>query len=628
MLRGRLRAGVLSILLLFGAVATAQAERRVALVMGNSDYKNVSRLPNPGNDATAVAKLFKDAGFDVIESKRDLNIADMRRAVRDFSNTVRDADIAVVYYAGHGIEVDGTNYLIPVDAALENDVDVEDETLSLDRFLKVLEPVKRLRLVILDACRDNPFAKTMKRSMGSRAVSRGLAKVEPQSSDTLIAFAAKAGSTASDGDGGNSPFARAIVKNIAVPGVDLRIAFGRVRDEVLKATNSKQEPFVYGSLGGTELSLVPALAPKAAEAPAAAPVDPNAEARRDYEFVERIGTLQAWDEFLSVHKTGMFANLARAQRAKIAAAETTRAAEVDKDAKAETARANAAAKALEEAKAAEAKVNKQLEAMKAAEAERNAKAEAAAKAAEAERIAKAEAAAKAEAVKIEAAAKAEAAKLAAAVKADAAKVETAARSAAAKDEQQTQVAVLTPPPEEKPKPAGPSVGEVARSLQTELRRVGCFAAGVDGNWNAASVKALDAFNKYSGLKLDSKTASLDTLDAVKQKGSRICPLACNKGFEAKGEACVAKTCPAGQELDGDGDCARIKTASRPEPKDAAPKAAPAAAPAKPAEPKASGGATHCGIEFRGCAQGSWQKEVIPGRHCFWMKDRGQFFCKS
>ena len=123
-----------------------------------------------------------------------------------------------------------------------------------------------LRLVILDACRDNPFAKTMKRTVGSRAIGRGLAKVEPSSPNTMIAFAAKAGSTASDGDSKNSPFAAALVDHLAKPGLDLRKAFGFVRDDVLKATNNAQEPFVYGSLGGNDVSLVPA-APVAPAAP-------------------------------------------------------------------------------------------------------------------------------------------------------------------------------------------------------------------------------------------------------------------------------------------------------------------------------------------------------------------------
>ena len=239
----------------------ALADRRVALVIGNSAYKYVPKLTNPANDAAAVVNLLRTAGFDVVESKRDLNISDMKRTVRDFTDMTKDADIAVVYYAGHGIEVDGTNYMIPVDAELARDIDVEDEAVSLDRIVRVLDPVKRLRLVILDACRDNPFGRTMKRSIGTRSIGRGLAKIEVQGSDTLIAFAAKAGSTASDGDGKNSPFATALVSNLGTPGLDLRLAFGRVRDDVLKATGNRQEPFVYGSLGGSTVSLVPAARP-------------------------------------------------------------------------------------------------------------------------------------------------------------------------------------------------------------------------------------------------------------------------------------------------------------------------------------------------------------------------------
>src|SRR5436190_1203821 len=170
----------------------ARADKRVALVIGNSGYKNVPKLPNPVNDADAVATVLKNAGFEIIDSRRDLGNADLRRVVREFTITTRDAEIAVVYFAGHGIEVDGVNYLIPVDANLQRDIDVEDETLSLERVLKALEPVKRLRLVILDACRDNPFARSMKRTMSSRTVGRGLARVDVMTSDTLIAYAAKA----------------------------------------------------------------------------------------------------------------------------------------------------------------------------------------------------------------------------------------------------------------------------------------------------------------------------------------------------------------------------------------------------------------------------------------------------
>ena len=252
----------------------ALAEKRVALVLGNSAYQNVAPLANPVNDSAKIASTLKDAGFDVVDSRRDLSAADTRRALRDFADRSRDADIAVVYYAGHGIEVDGGNYLIPVDARLERDTDVYDEALSLDRVLVAIEPAKKLRLVILDACRDNPFSRTMKRTVASRAIGQGLAKVEPTSPNVLIAYSAKAGSTAADGDGKNSPFTAALSHHLTKPGLDVRRAFGFVRDEVLKTTGNKQEPFVYGSLGGEDVPLVPAPA-RPAPAAAAAPRPPS-----------------------------------------------------------------------------------------------------------------------------------------------------------------------------------------------------------------------------------------------------------------------------------------------------------------------------------------------------------------
>src|SRR5205823_13630543 len=137
-------------------------------------YKNVAKLANAANDAALVGGMFRKAGFDTVDVKLDLNVVDTRKALREFGGKARDADVAVIYYAGHGIELDGTNYLIPTDAALETDTDVLDETLSLDRVLVAVEPAKQLRLVILDACRDNPFSKTMKRTIASRAIGRGL----------------------------------------------------------------------------------------------------------------------------------------------------------------------------------------------------------------------------------------------------------------------------------------------------------------------------------------------------------------------------------------------------------------------------------------------------------------------
>jgi uncharacterized caspase-like protein len=522
--------------ILAATAVNAFAEKRVALVIGNSAYQKVAKLPNPANDATAVVEMFKSAGFDLVEAKFNLSANDLRRSLRDFVVKTRDADVAVVYYAGHGIELDGANYLIPVDATLETDGDVLDETVPLERVLFAVEPAKQLRLVILDACRDNPFAKTMKRTIASRAIGRGLAKVEPTSPNTMIAFAAKAGSTASDGDSKNSPFAAALVEHLPKPGLDLRRAFGFVRDDVLKNTGNKQEPYVYGSLGGNDVPLVPAK--PVASGPQA---DPQAAVRRDYELALQLGTRDGWEAFLSQYPDGFYANLAKGQLKKItaeearaSATEKARLAEQEKARlaaegarQAEQAKATAAAKAAEEARIAAEKA-KQVEQQKAAAAEK-------ARLAEQEKVRLA-----AEKVK-----QAEQEKAAAAEKA-----RLAAEQAASEKKQLAAVSTTD-------KPEQPAV-DLPRALQAELRRVGCSTGTVDGNWNAGSQKALDLFNKHAGMKLDVKTASIDALDAVKAKPARICPLVCDHGFRADGDRCTKITCRAGYEVGDDNTCEKIE----------------------------------------------------------------------
>ena len=280
-------------------VLPGHADKRVALVIGNSNYRHAGRLTNPVNDAAAVAALLKSAGFAVVDPGSDVGIAQMRRALSDFADTARDSDIAVVYYAGHGIEVDGVNYLIPVDATLARDFDVEDETISLDRVLRAIDSARRLRLVILDACRTNPFIESMKRS--SRAIGRGFARVEPTAPDTLVAFSAKAGSTASDGSGEHSPFTAALLKHIATPGLDVRLALGEVRDAVMASTSPRQEPFVYGSLGGRTISIVDA------------PATPANTGTESWAAVRETTSIAVLEEFRRQYPQSVYAAFANAR---------------------------------------------------------------------------------------------------------------------------------------------------------------------------------------------------------------------------------------------------------------------------------------------------------------------------
>ena len=377
----------------------------------------------------------------------------------------------MVFYAGHGIEIGGVNYMIPVDAKLASDLDAQDEAITLDRIVEAVDSAKQLRLVILDACRDNPFVATMKRQRTAslRGMSGGLGKVEPTSSGTLIAYAAKAGSTADDGSGEHSPFTVALLKHLTQPGLDIRLALGRVRDEVMKITNQRQEPYVYGSLGGATVALVgaPEPAPQAAAAatsPAApaSPVDPNLAARRDYEYFERVGTKEAWDAFLKLYSTGLYADLARAQRAKLAAAESK------------------------------------------------------------QRVPEPTGPASPPAAQV--------------------------------------LAAVTPPPRTEPAPVavGPAPGEIARLMQTELARVGCYNGSINGDWNTASRRAVDAFNKNASAKIDSRSASLEGVDAVRDKQSRVCPLECDSGFKAQDNRCVKITCDSGSSLNDRGVCEPVK----------------------------------------------------------------------
>ena len=264
-----------AILICLGVVP-GHAERRMALVIGNADYRNVAALPNPLNDASDIARSLRGLGFNVTELP-DASFDGMRHGLVAFGRRARDADMAVVFFAGHGMEVGGENWLIPVDAELRTDIDAEAEAISLRFVMGQVAGASKLGLVVLDACRNNPFAAKMRRTSRSRSVERGLSRIEPGADNVAVVYAAKDGTTADDGNGRNSPFTAALLKHLGTPGLDIRFLFASVRDDVMAATHGQQQPFIYQSLPRQEIYLGhPVTAP--APPPAALAIDPAAQA--------------------------------------------------------------------------------------------------------------------------------------------------------------------------------------------------------------------------------------------------------------------------------------------------------------------------------------------------------------
>ena len=246
------------LLTLVGA-APVFATERVALVIGNGIYQKVPTLPNPPSDATDIGRALERLNFKVTQLT-NASAAEMRKAIVDFGRSTEGSEMAVVFYAGHGMEAGGENWLIPTDAELRSDTDVESEAISLRSINLQVSKARQLGLVILDACRNNPFAAKMQRSLRTRAVTRGLALTEP-TDNVLVAYAARDGTTANDGDGRNSPFTTALLRNIETPGLEISFLFRNVRDEVMSATKREQQPFVYGSLSKEAIYLKPPASP-------------------------------------------------------------------------------------------------------------------------------------------------------------------------------------------------------------------------------------------------------------------------------------------------------------------------------------------------------------------------------
>src|SRR5258708_9988507 len=265
---------VLSAVCIWLTANSAKADRRVAFVVGNGAYKNVQPLPNPPIDAKSMARVLRNVGFDVVEG---VNLArdKMTERLLEFGKKAQGADVALFFYAGHGIAINNTNYLLPVDADLKSEMDVKlGSAINVDTTLDQTMGDAKVKLVFLDACRDNPFAAKIRSAASTRSVNvqSGLAEMS-SGEGTLIAFATGPGQTALDGqEGTNSPFTRALMANIAAPGVEIQQAMTKVRAQVNEETNKNQLPWGHTNLIGS-VHLNPVATP---DAPAAQPHTPLA----------------------------------------------------------------------------------------------------------------------------------------------------------------------------------------------------------------------------------------------------------------------------------------------------------------------------------------------------------------
>jgi uncharacterized caspase-like protein len=581
----------------------ALAAKRVALVIGNSAYRSVPTLTNPDNDADDISAAFKRLGFTVREIK-DGTYDAMRRGLLEFNRDVRGADIGIVFYAGHGIEVGGENWLIPVDAELRSDIDVDHEAIGLKSLLPALESAGKLGLVILDACRNNPFAAKMQRSIRTRSVSRGLAEIEP-TGNVLVAYSAKDGTTAADGAGRNSPFTSSLLKYIETPGLEINFLFRNVRDDVIAMTNREQQPFVYGSLSKEAIFFKAAPPPVVVAAP---PPGPGAD-EITWELIKDTTDAAALTRFVKEFpKTALRAEAeariaaltAEARKKAIAPPPGPPPDEVawnflngTNDAAALKRFLQQFPKSAHSAEAAQrvsAITAEQSAAARAVE-QRMAALAAEAQAAKARPVGPSPEDVAWSLVKDskdpnqfrlfldrfpDSARKGEAQQLMATLGAE-------QRAAALALEQR--MAALTAGAQHAA-PAAPVIDdhEIARSLQLELKRLGCFDGAVNGKFESTTRDALHNFAKLASIKLPDDGLSSDTLKIIRGVDKRVCPLACKSGERADGDHCIRIVCPSGQIL-RDGSCAakpeaepkrRVTERPAPHPRAAAPAAAPAA----------------------------------------------------
>jgi uncharacterized caspase-like protein len=524
---------VLGFLAAFAASPAAHAERRVALVIGNSAYENANMLRNPRNDAADIAETLKKLGFEV-DIGLDLDQRGFAQTIEKFGRDLDGADVGVFFYAGHALQINEKNYLVSTAAKLENEFLITAETMELEPIIRLMESKSAINLIFLDACRNNPLADNLRRSLAatkrSGNLGRGLARIEATGRDTLIAFAAAPGQEAADGSDRNSPFTAALLKHLPQPGLEVSVMLKEVAADVRRDTRNNQRPQQLSDMTRT-FYFVPADAAASTKTVVAKQDDnsaaPSSNADRSLDVAYWNSAQSANDcesvrTYLQRFPDGAFVDLAKLAERRLCA--PARRVTVEPDP---------------------------------------------------------------------------------APLSPAPPVVALAPPPAAPE---PPLAALMPPPADNPPPtpeaatpniaalpeiarlpAEPDSATVARNIQLELVRLGCYSGKTDGGWEKPTRNAVANFNRYAHTRLPTDRPSDDLISALRGHDERVCPLACARGFRAHGDNCVAvEHAPSAKERRVRVRIERRQTVARTPVERAMPKAPTPKAPApKVSTPKAS-----------------------------------------
>jgi hypothetical protein len=462
---------------------TASAERRVALVIGNSAYSHAAALRNPGNDARDVAETLKKVGFEV-QLGIDLDQQGFARTIEQFARMLDEADVGLFFYAGHGVQMNDKNYLVSVNAKLENEFLLSSETIELDAIVRLMESKAPINLVFLDACRNNPLTDNLRRSLTvlkrSAQLGRGLARIEPTGRDTLIAFSAAPGQEAADGSDRNSPFTAALLRHLPQPGLEVSVMLKDVAADVRRDTRNGQRPqqlsdmtktFYFAKLQQAEATKVdaPPVPELIAKPSVASPPSTSDDRALDMAFwnaAQSSNDCDAIRAYLLRFPSGVFVELAKLSENRLCS--VGRKVTITEPAASDSTLGPAASL-------------------------------------------------------------------------------TPPPVLAPPTEPTPPPAVVAALPaltKSEPKPIpGPSATELTRVIQLELYRLGCGTSEANGQWSPATREGLRKFNAFMHAKLDMNEPSNDTISALQKQSDRACPMVCGRGFVARANTCVAVAKP-------------------------------------------------------------------------------------